>query len=171
MWLLSLISFLLLGGYLLLSALRFGIPDMVSDTYYQLQKCTGSRIIPFNKPRNFGWLFTFVMLSVSFLMMICLLDSGKGIQCLAFIGCAGLAFVGVAPNYCDKDIYPVHKIGAIVAAIGCVGWCLSTNPIPTTLLLALCAFLCRKVHKHRWYWLEIAGFLNTFITYWVCLLT
>ena len=43
MWLLSLISFLLLGGFLLLSATRFGIPDMVSDTYYQLQGTTGRR--------------------------------------------------------------------------------------------------------------------------------
>ena len=32
MWYLAFISFLLLGGYLLLMALRFGIPNMVSDT-------------------------------------------------------------------------------------------------------------------------------------------
>ena len=54
MWYLAFISFLLLGGYLLLMALRFGIPNMVSDTYYQLQGCTGSEIAPFKQPRNMG---------------------------------------------------------------------------------------------------------------------
>ena len=36
MYVLSIISFLLLGGFLLLAAMRFGIPSMVSDGYYQL---------------------------------------------------------------------------------------------------------------------------------------
>ena len=45
MYVLSIISFLLLGGFLLFAAMRFGIPSMVSDVYYQLQKCTGSEVI------------------------------------------------------------------------------------------------------------------------------
>ena len=36
MYILSVISFLLLGGFLLLAAMRFGVPAMVSDEYYQL---------------------------------------------------------------------------------------------------------------------------------------
>lgn len=96
MWYLVFIAFLLLGGYLLLMALRFGIPNMVSDTYYQLQGCTGSEIAPFKKPRNMGWLFSLLMVAVSFLMLISLLDTGRGIQFLAFLGCAGLCFVGCA---------------------------------------------------------------------------
>lgn len=169
MWLLSVSAFLLLGGYLLLSALRFGIPDMVSDTYYQLKSYTDSTIIPFSKPCNLSWLFTVIMLSVSILMMICLLDSDKGIQCLAFIGCAGLAFVGVAPNYCDKDVYNVHKTGAIVAAIGCVGWCLSVDILPTLIIVLIYILSLLKINvKHPWYWLEIVGFLDTFLTYWIC---
>ena len=119
MWYLAFISFLLLGGYLLLMALRFGIPNMVSDTYYQLQPTTGSEIAPFKKPRNMGWIFSLIMVAVAFLMLICLLDTGRGIQFLAFLGCAGLCFVGFAPNYCDRDAYSVHKSAAIVAAAGC----------------------------------------------------
>ena len=88
MWYLAFISFLLLGGYLLLMALRFGIPNMVSDTYYQLQPTTGSEISPFRKHRNMGWLFSLLMVTVAFLMLICLLDTGMGIQFLAFLGCA-----------------------------------------------------------------------------------
>lgn len=181
MWYLAFISFLLLGGYLLLMALRFGIPNMVSDTYYQLQGCTGSEIAPFKQPRNMGWLFSLIMVAVAFLMLICLLDMGRGIQFLAFLGCAGLCFVGFAPNYCDRDAYSVHKSAAIVAAAGCVGWCLSVcwwitfviALIYTIYLVAIDFFkvangiwyISKDVKFHPWYWLEISGFADVFLTY------
>lgn len=169
MWTLSFYAFLLLGGYLLLSAMRFGIPGMVSDTYYQLQGCTGSEVIGDNKKGNYGIVFTIIMLAVAFLMMVCLLDSGKGIQYLAFLGCAGLAFVAVAPNYIDKDELPIHKGGAIVAAIGCVGWCMSVDLLPTVIIALIYILSLIKVNvRHPWYWLEIAGFVDVFVTYWTC---
>lgn len=97
-------------------------------------------------------------------------------------------FVGAAPNYVDKDTFPIHKGGAIVAAIGCVGWCVSVNILLTTILAAIVLFsLCffnrivqweqylaerdghePNLHLHPWYWVEIAGFLNVFLTYWLC---
>lgn len=180
MWLLSFISFLLLGGFLLLCAMRFGIPDMVSDTYYQLQDTTGSEVIGGKARRNFGWVFSVVMVVVAFLMLVALLDSGRGVQCLAFIGCAGLAFVGCAPNYCDKDEYHVHKTAAIVAAVGCVGWCLSVCWWVTLAILTLYLFYVswayhlyeesaiskRHYLSKPWYWAEVAGFLDVFVTYW-----
>ena len=55
MYVLSIISFLLWAGFLLLAAMRFGIPDMMSDVYYQLQKCTGSEVIGDKRKRNYGW--------------------------------------------------------------------------------------------------------------------
>lgn len=90
MYILSVISFLLLGGFLLLAAMRFGIPVMVSDVYYQLQNCTGSEVIGDKEKRNYGWVFTAVMVTCAILMLIPLLDTSKGVQCLAFIGCGGL---------------------------------------------------------------------------------
>lgn len=168
MWQLSFDAFLLLSGYLLLSALRFGIPNMVSDTYYQLQDCEGSLVIGGEKRRNYGFVFTIIMLVTAFLMTICLLDSGKGIQCLAFIGCAGLAFVGVAPNYLDKNESRIHKSGAIVAAVGCIGWCLTVDVFPTLIISLLYTLALLKTHiKHPWYWAEVAGFLDVFLTYWI----
>lgn len=169
MWWISLASFLLLGGYLTIMALRHSVPNMVSDTFYQLGK--------------HGWLFTLVILAVAFMMLMCLIDLEKGIQCLAFIGCAGLAFVGVAPNYSDKDEYRVHKAGAITAAIGCIGWCLSVSPWITVIITVLYLlylgnikmlqgfkgiwYLRGSISKaHPWYWAEVAGFTDVFITYW-----
>ena len=189
MYVLSIISFLLLAGFLLLAAMRFGIPDMMSDLYYQLQNCTGSEVIGDKRKRNYGWVFTAVMVASSLLMLIPLLDCGMGIQCLAFLGCAGLMFVGAAPNYIDKDTLPIHKCGAIVAAIGCVGWCMSVNILPTILLATFLFFVLwlfyhlfvkweqylaerdgrePEMHLHPWYWIEIAGFLDVYLTYWLC---
>lgn len=171
MTMVSIIAFLVLTAYLAGTAWRYGLPEMVSDTYYQLGK-------------RWGWLFSVVMVTVAWLMMVAMLDTGKGAQPLAFMGCAGLMFVGVAPNYCDKDTYPVHKGGAMVAAIGCVGWCVSVCWWPTVLMATMYAayiaaaeaykildavwYMSRgKAYFHKLYWAEVAGFVDVFVTYWV----
>lgn len=161
MVILTLMAGALLFGYLFGMARKHGIPNMVSDTYYQL----GKR----------GWLFSVVLVAVAIMMMIALLDTGKGVQCLAFMGCGGLAFVGMAPNYLSQDEYPIHKGGAIVAALGCVGWCLTVNVWPTIVLGSLYALYlvatdiselagCERQH-HPWYWAEVACFGGVFVSY------
>ena len=166
----SIIAFAVLAAYFAIMAWKFGLPEMVSDTYYQLG-------------RRWGWLFTAVMVTVAWLMMVAILDTGKGVQCLAFLGCTGLMFVGVAPNYCDRDTYPVHKGGAMVAAIGCVGWAMSVNWWPTVLMASMYAayvavaeaykildnvwYMSRgKTYFHRLYWAEVAGFVDVWLTLW-----
>ena len=172
MYVLSIISFLLLGGFLLLAAMRFGIPDMVSDVYYQLQNYAGSEVIGDKRKRNYGWVFTLVMFASALLMLVSLLDSGKGIQFLAFLGCAGLMFVGFVPRYLDRAEHIVHKSAAITAAIGCVGWCASVNLIPT-LLLAIAVLIiyfppaAKKPKTVGYYWAEIAAILDMYLTYWI----
>lgn len=166
----SIIAFAVLAAYLGIMAWKFGLPEMVSDTYYQLG-------------RRWGWLFTAVMVTVAWLMMVAILDTGKGVQCLAFLGCTGLMFVGVAPSYCDRDTYPVHKGGAMVAAIGCVGWAMSVNWWPTVLVASMYAayvavaeaykildniwYMSRgKSYFHKLYWAEVAGFADVWLTLW-----
>lgn len=169
--LLSIISFLLLGGFLFLAAMRFGIPTMVSDVYYQLQDYTGSEVIDNKLKRNYGWVFTAIMVASSILMLIPMLDCGMGIQCLAFLGCAGLIFVGFVPCYLDSAEHIIHKSAAITSAIGCVGWCASVNLIPTILLaiavLIIYFPLAKKPKTVGYYWAEIAAFLDVYLTYWI----
>ena len=169
--LLSIISFLLLGGFLFLAAMRFGIPTMVSDVYYQLQDYTGSEVIDNKLKRNYGWVFTAIMVASSILMLIPMLDCGMGIQCLAFLGCAGLMFVGLVPRYLDSTEHIIHKSAAITSAIGCVGWCASVNLIPT-ILLAIAVLIiyfppAKKPKAVGYYWAEIAAFLDVYLTYWI----
>ena len=169
--LLSVISFLLLGGFLLLAAMRFGVPAMVSDVYYQLQDYTGSKVIDNKLKRNYGWVFTAIMVASSILMLIPMLDCGMGIQCLAFLGCAGLMFVGFVPRYLDSAEHIIHKSAAITSAIGCVGWCASVNLIPT-ILLAIAVLIiyfppAKKPKTVGYYWAEVAAFLDVYLTYWI----
>ena len=175
MYILSVISFLLLGGFLLLAAMRFGVPAMVSDVYYQLQNCTGSEVIGDKRKRNYGWVFTAVIVTCAIMMMVCMLDTGKGVQFLAFIGCGGLMFVGAAPNYLDADAYPIHKAGALVASAGCVGWCLSVCWVPTAVIALIYLLLVScsdddEMYNPVLYMAEVAGFLDVYITYWTCAL-
>ena len=160
---LSIISALLLFGYLLAMACRHGIPNMVSDTYYQLGK--------------YGWLFTAVLSTSALLMMIAILDSGRGIPSAAFIGTAGLIFVGFAPNYLSQDEYHVHKGAAILSALGCVAWCLSVNIWPTLIIgsLYVAYWVANDIERlsvgerkhHPWYWAEVACFMDVFATWGV----
>ncbi|MCF2589995.1 hypothetical protein JQM97_03355 [Prevotella hominis] len=171
MYVLSIVSFLMLGGFLLLAAMRFGVPAMISDVYYQLQNCTGSEVVGDKRKRNYGWVFTAVIVASSLLMLIPLLDSGKGIQFLAFLGCAGLMFVGFVPRYLDNTEHAIHKTAAITAAIWCVGWCASVNLIPT-ILLAISVLIIyfpptKKPKTVGYYWAEVAVFLDVYLTYWI----
>lgn len=172
MYVLSIISFLLLAGFLLLAAMRFDVPAMVSDVYYQLQGCAGSKIINNKCKCNYGWVFTLVMFVSAILILVPLLDSGKGIQFLAFLGCAGLMFVGFAPRYLDNNERTIHKAAAITAAIGCVGWCSSVNLTPTLLLTIAVLIIyfppAKKQKTTGYYWAEVAAFLDVFLTYWLC---
>ena len=164
MMILSVISFALLFGYLGIMAIRKGIPDMVSDTYYQLGK-------------GKGWIFSAVLTACAVMMMVAILDSEKGTQAAAFLGTMGLVFVGFAPNYLDRDEYKVHKGAAILSAVGCVAWCLSVNIIPTIVIGSLYAVylvandiarIAKSERKHHpWYWAEVSCFADVFASYWM----
>ncbi len=174
MEMLMLFAFVLLAGLLIMTGVRYGVPCMVSDIYYQM----GGR-------DAYGWVFSLTMGFVALFALAAMLDSEWGADCLAFIGCGGLAFVAVAPNYADENACPVHKGGAIVAAVGCVGWCLSacwwvTLVVGAAYLVYLASAETRRLlgsvwwmrgltgQPRSWYWAEVAAFADVFLTYGAC---
>lgn len=143
-------------------ARTFGLPSMVSDTYYQLE----------TRRKNLGWIFTAVLWLVSLTMLMCLLDTGKGIQAFAFLGCAGLAFVGAAPRFRQQEERGVHRTGAAIAALGGIAWSLTacwyvTVIIAIQYILYLLRCHYRKDMTHIGYWAEVSAFLDVYITYWL----
>lgn len=151
---LSIIAALLFVVMLCVVINKYGVPDMVSSIYYLMGKK--------------GWVFQMVMILFGMLMMVCLLDCGKGVQCLAFLACGGLMFVGAAPRFMNED-RGVHKAAATICAMAGVGWCLSANFIMT--IAAIVAYVIgiayiKGLRKYALFIAEVAAIGWTFLTYW-----
>lgn len=151
---LSIIAALLFVVMLIVVIGKYGVPEMVSSIYYLLGKS--------------GWVFQVVMVSVGMLMLMCLLDCGKGVQCLAFLACGGLMFVGAAPRFMNED-RGVHKAAATICAMAGIGWCLSANFIMT--IAAIVAYVIgiayiKGLRKYALFVAEAAAIGWTFLTYW-----
>lgn len=151
---LSFITALLFVALLCIVINKYGVPDMVSTIYYLL----GKR----------GWVFQLVMMLFGAMMMVCLLDSGLGVQCLAFFACAGLMFVGAAPRFMDESERKVHKTGAIISAVASIGWCLTVNWRIVVALLGWYAvfWACRSEDDHPWFMAEVTAVWMVLLTYW-----
>lgn len=151
---LSIIAALLFVVMLIVVIGKYGVPEMVSSIYYLLGKS--------------GWVFQVVMMSVGMLMLMCLLDCEKGVQCLAFLACGGLMFVGAAPRFMNED-RGVHKAAATICAMAGIGWCLSANFIMT--IAAIVAYVIgiayiKGLRKYALLIAEAAAIGWTFLTYW-----
>lgn len=151
---LSIIAALLFVVMLIVVIKKYGVPEMVSSIYYLLGKS--------------GWVFQIVMMSVGMLMLMCLLDCEKGVQCLAFLACGGLMFVGAAPRFMNED-RGVHKAAAVISAMAGIGWCLSANFIMT--IAAIVAYVIgiayiKGLRKYALLVAEVAAIGWTFLTYW-----
>ena len=133
---------------------KYGVPDMVSTIYYLL----GKR----------GWVFQLVMMLFGAMMMVCLLDSGLGMPCLAFFACAGLMFVGAAPRFLDENERKIHKTAAITSAMASVAWCLTVD---WRIVLAMSAWygvycICSGKDSHPWFMAEVMAMMLGLLTYW-----
>ena len=151
---LSIIAALLFVVMLFVVIGKYGVPEMVSSIYYLLGKS--------------GWVFQVVMMSVGMLMLMCLLDCEKGVQCLAFLACGGLMFVGAAPRFMNED-RGVHKAAATICAMAGIGWCLSANFIMT--IAAIVAYVIgiayiKGLRRYALFIAEVAAIGWTFLTYW-----
>lgn len=151
---LSFIAALLFVALLYIVINKYGVPDMVSSIYYLMGKK--------------GWVFQLVMMLFGAMMMVCLLDSGLGVPCLAFLACAGLMFVGAVPRFLDESERKVHKTGAIISAVASVGWCLTVNWRIVVALLGWYAvyWACRSEDDHPWLMAEVTAIWMVLLTFW-----
>ncbi|WP_295365994.1 hypothetical protein [uncultured Prevotella sp.] len=151
---LSFLAALLFVTMLCVAINKYGVPDMVSSIYYLL----GKR----------GWVFQLVMMLFGILMMVCLLDSGLGEQCLAFFACVGLIFVGAAPRFLKESERKIHKTAAITSALASAAWCLTVNWRIVVALLGLYGvyWAYRDRDSHPWFVAEVTAILMVLLTYW-----
>lgn len=145
------ISLIIMLSYLGLVLIRFGIPKSISETYYLLGKM--------------GWLFQVTLFSVAFLVVPTLIDmSSEGTRFLAFLACAGLAFVGAAPLFKRKLDGKVHYISASICCIGLVLWQVF-NACWVVPLICFVAILPPMLFDgKRMWWLEIATIVSAYVS-------
>ncbi|WP_348724582.1 glycosyl transferase [Parabacteroides goldsteinii] len=146
----------------------FGIPASISDTYYLLEK----------KRKGLGWLFTAMCWLVGGLLLPALLDiTPESFQFTAFLSCAGLIFVGTAPQFKLQLTGIVHYSSAGVCVMFSQLWT-ALSRWWVLLLVWLSYIACTAIAVKRqkegvfWYrfrktkpmfWIEIASFAATFL--------
>lgn len=111
---LILLSLAIILTYVGVMVKRNGIPYSISDTYYSLEHKI--------------W-FGFSMIGTAALLMPSILDrTPENYQFLAFLMCAGLCFVGAAPNFRQGLDRPIHIIATTIAALSSQIWIALTCP-------------------------------------------
>lgn len=144
-------SMVIIFGYLAFVVAKFGIPKSISDTYYLLGKQ--------------GWLFQLALAATAFCVVPSLIDaSTENTKFLAFLGCAGLAFVSAAPLFKMELEGKVHYVSAAICCVGLVLWQVFNAcwVVPIVCFLAVLIPMV-KDKKYMW-WLEIATIVSTYVS-------
>lgn len=148
---LAIIIFIAIALYVFSCCMAKRVPTMLSEVYYLADK---------------DWSFPALMVTLGASFLPLMLEAG-GLECMAFLACVGIIFVGAAPAYLDEGERTIHKCGAITAAIASVAWACSINALPTVLFAVLATALC--IWKRR-YWLfiiECCAILNIVVTLFI----
>ncbi len=106
---LVIISLLVIASYTAAVCIKQkGIPYSISATFYKLKH---------------SYWFMAAMWSTAGLLMPAVLDISKpGTEFLAFLACAGMIFVGAAPNFKEEMEGKVHMSGAVICVVASQLW-------------------------------------------------
>lgn len=152
---LAVVSLVIFLAYLVGMYIYFGIPASLSDTYYKLEK----------RRKGAGWFFTAMCWGISFPLLPYLLDvTPAGYQFTAFLACAGLMFVGAAPQFKLSLTGPVHYVSAALCCAAAVLWCILSRywfiPLGAFLIFGWVALRYGK----PMFWIEMAAFTSMYLT-------
>lgn len=135
-----LISLFILTSYVIAVCIRWGIPDSLSQTFFDIKR---------------KWIFSSVVavsaVLLYFSMMNILSDAW---QWLAFIFLAGCLFIAFAPNLADDMEKRVHMTGATLLALASQGIVAVLNPLILGLWIAWLVF---TPLKERVFFAEMIG--------------
>lgn len=110
---LIIISLVIFLAYVVGTCFYFGIPASISDTYYKLEK----------RKKGLGWLFSAMCVSTGSFLLPALLElTPDSYQFTAFLACAGLLFVGAAPQFKLPLTGAVHYGSAAVCVVFSQFW-------------------------------------------------
>lgn len=163
---LIIISFLIITSYVGVMINRQGIPYSISDTYYSL--------------KHKLW-FGFTMIFTAGLLMPSILNrTPETYQFTAFLMCAGLFFVGLAPNFRKGMDRPIHIGATTVAAICSQVWVVLSQPFVLIIWLAWIAYIIVRI-RQVWngvlwtsfvickplFWAEVIAFFTIYLSLFI----
>lgn len=161
---LVIISLLIIAAYTAAVCIKQkGVPYSISATFYKLQH-------PY-------WFMAAMWATAGLLMPIALETSKPGTEFLAFLACAGMIFVGAAPNFREELEGKVHMSGAVVCVVASQLWvafnfwwvllpawgAYLTYTIISVSRQKQGVFLYRFLQTKPMFWVEIAALSATYI--------
>lgn len=169
--LLLIISFLIIAAYTAAVCVKQkGVPYSISATFYKLQH-------PY-------WFMAAMWATAGLLMPAALETSKSGTEFLAFLACAGMIFVGAAPNFREELEGKVHMLGAVVCVVASQLW-VAFNcwwvliPVWLAFIVYTVIGMSKRVTGNLWsdfvstkpmFWCEIAALATTYFTIGIGLL-
>jgi len=150
------LSFIIYLIYIVVSVCVFGIPESVSDTYYQWKE----------KNPKLSVLFPlFCMLAgMSLMTSWIVLSEGRPYQFLSFLAPAALVFVGIACGFKESLTKTVHYGSAVVCFVCAILWLLLERYwFSTSVVFFPCLCIAFFNRKNWLFWVETAAFLSVYI--------
>lgn len=140
--------------YSTMCAVKFGIPESLSATYYSLGK--------------HGWVFQAFMLVVGIgLLPLWLSVSQETYQFLVFLSCASLCFVASAPCFKLELQGKVHYSAAAVCCISVFTWQIVEGLWDVTLWFVWVCGMLTILNRSKWcWWLEVAAVGSLLANLW-----
>lgn len=162
---LEIISLLIIATYTVAVCIKQkGVPYSISATFYKL--------------KHRLWFMSTMWLTSGLLMPGILEASKPGTEFLAFLACAGMLFVGAAPNFREEFEGKVHQAGAIMCVVFSQLWVAFNLWQALFIWLGYIGytvyaiakqdkgvFLYKLYQTKPMFWVEIFALLTTYVTY------
>lgn len=141
------LSALLLTVYIAVLVLCHGLPESVSDSYYQIQ---------------YKWMFSLMVALCGALLLIPWLSLNDDFQCLAFLSVASLMFIAASPAFKEGLTRNVHIGASVVMFAGAILWEAFCGGLWIPLVLGI--ILALLMRRNAVFWLEIGLFTEVYAT-------
>lgn len=141
------LSALLLTVYIAVFVSCHGLPESVSDSYYQIEH---------------KWMFSAIVAICGALLLIPWLNLNEDVQCLAFLSVASLMFIAASPAFKDGLTRSVHIGASVVMFAGAILWEAFCGGLWLSLVVGI--ILAIVMRKSSVFWLEIGLFAEVYST-------
>lgn len=141
------LSAIMLTAYIATFLAFHGLPESVSDSYYQIKS---------------KWMFSVIVALCGALILVPWLTYNEEVQCLAFIAVASIMFIAASPAFKEGLTRNVHIGASVVMFASAILWEAFCGGIWIPLVVGI--ILALLMRKNAVFWLEIGLFSEIYIS-------